>query len=638
VVPAFDIDGGLALVVARGISVAALLSVLGTLSFVAIVAPRAFAKMPAATASGLAQKLLLLTRISVGVCALGTLSWLALGTADMASASTASELVAALPTVVWDTTFGRLILAQLAGLLVLAIVLGGALGSRRLYLALGVAVLLIGLHAGHSHAASMYDGPSILLASDAIHLLAAGAWLGGLLPLLLVVRDAPPQAGATAARWFSPLGKSCLYATTATAAFQGWVMIRSIPGLVGTAYGWMALVKLALFGVLFGFAWVNRYRLAPALLRANPDKAKRALVRSIAVQSGFGIAIVAAAATLSSLPPSMHVQPLWPFAERFTLETIGEDPDFRHEVIKALLALGGAALLLVGAAFIRRRVRWVAVAAAVAIGWFAIPHLDLLFVPANPTDYYQSPTGFSAESIVQGAALFPASCASCHGGEGHGDGPAAGELSVPPADLTATHLWMHSDGVMFWWLSHGMEDPDGGMAMPGFADTLSDDQRWALIDYIRAHNAGLVFRSTGDWSPPLQAPGFAATCADGRVISLADLRGGFVRVFIGAEPPPGDPGLTTILLTTDRTAHPGAGLCVADDAVVPRAYAIVAGLSPDGESGAQFLIDGDGWLRAVQRPGAKESWSEPGGLTAEIEALKAHPVAATPGRRMQMEM
>jgi putative copper export protein/mono/diheme cytochrome c family protein len=637
-VPPFDIDGGRALVVARGVSVAALLSVLGTLTFTASVAPRAFAKMPAGTASALSRGLLLITRISVGVCALGTLCWLVLATSDIASAGSLREIAAALPTVTFDTAFGRLILAELAALLALALVLARLSGARRTFLALGLAVLLIGLHAGHSHAASMHEGLSFLLVSDVVHLLAAGAWLGGLLPLLLVVRAAPPAAGAMAARRFSPLGKACLYALTATAGFQGWVMIESVPRLFGTAYGWMALVKLALFGVLFGFAWLSRYRLAPALLRANPAHAKRVLVRSIAVQTGFGVAIVAAAATLSSLPPSMHVQPLWPFAERFTLDTIGEDPDFRDEVIKALVALGGAAILLIGAAVIRRRIRWLGVAAAIVIGWFAIPHLDLLFVPAYRTEFYQSPTGFSAESIVQGAGLFPAHCASCHGAEGRGDGPSAAGLPVPPANLTASHLWMHSDGVLFWWLAHGMEMPGGGASMPGFADTLSDDQRWALIDYIRAHNAGLVFRDTGDWSPPVQAPGLEATCADGRVISLADLRGGFVRVLIGAHPPQSSPGVTTLLLTADPAAHPANGLCIADDAVVPRAYAIVAGLDPDTSSGAQFLIDGDGWLRAVQRPGTKEVWGEPGGLTAEIEALKAHPVAPTPGGRMQMDM
>ena len=33
-------------------------------------------------------------------------------------------------------------------------------------------------------------------------------------------------------------------------------------------------------------------------------------------------------------------------------------------------------------------------------------------------------------------------------------------LYRPPADLTAEHLWAHSDGDLFWYISHGIEMPD----------------------------------------------------------------------------------------------------------------------------------------------------------------------------------
>ncbi len=62
--------------------------------------------------------------------------------------------------------------------------------------------------------------------------------------------------------------------------------------------------------------------------------------------------------------------------------------------------------------------------------------------------------------------------------KGSGDGTAAKSLSVPPADLTAGHLWIHDDGELFWWLSHGIDSADGGQAMPGFSGVLDEDQRW----------------------------------------------------------------------------------------------------------------------------------------------------------------
>jgi mono/diheme cytochrome c family protein len=478
----------------------------------------------------------------------------------------------------------------------------------------------------------MYSGLSFLLLAQAVHLLGAGAWLGGLAPLLVVVRMAPPKAGAMAARWFSPLGKLAIVALTGSSLFQGWVMVASLAGLVGTAYGWVVLGKLALFGVLFVFALLNRYRLAPGLLRGDPESARRALVRSIAIQTGFGVAIIAAAGVLSSLAPAMHTQPLWPFAHRFTLETVNEDPDFFNEALGATVALAAAVLLAIVAIWLRRVLRWASLAAALVIAWFAVPHLDLLFVPAYPTSYYQSPTGFGATAIVQGEALFPSHCAACHGAEGRGDGPAAKGLPEPPADLTAAHLWMHSDGELFWWLAHGIEAPDGGLAMPGFSGTLTDDERWALIDYIRAHNAGLAFRQTASWPQPVRAPELQADCGGGPR-TLADLQGRFLRLAIGAAPVGPNPvRVTTLLVNPAPAAKAAPHLCIVRDPAVAQAYAIIAGLPPGEVPGSQFLIDSKGWLRAVHHPGfAPADWNDPAVLAAKVKELRAHPVAGAAG-------
>lgn len=608
------LDGGWPLVLARAAAVAGLLSVFGALAFRDYVMPRALHGAAPEVEAAAGPRLRRLTQGSVIAAALGLLLWLVLQAADMAGAGSAAQAMAAVPVVAGDTWFGRLVLLQLLALLAAACLL------RRRWGALGMAGLALALQAGHGHAASMSGGPGLLLAAGVLHLLGSGGWLGGLAPLLLVVRHAPARVGAMAARWFSPLGKLCVVAVAASAGVQGWVLVGSIPGLVGTAYGGMALVKLAGFAVLLGFAIVNRYRFAPALLRGDPVPARRALVRSILVQTGCGLAVVAAAAVLSSVPPAMHVQPVWPFPERFTLDTVNEDPDFRLEVLGAVLALLAAAALLGAAMLLRRRLRWGAVAGALGIAWLAVPHLDLLFVPATPTSYYHSPTRFASGSIMAGAALYPTQCSACHGAEGRGDGPAAAGLPVPTADLTAAHLWMHADGEMFWWLLHGIEAPRGGMAMPGFPG-LTDMQRWALIDWVRAHNAGLA-QAAGAWPQPLQAPELQADCGGGRTVSLADLRGGFVRVVAGVAPPA--PGITTILATDDPAAQPGPGVCIARDQDVRLAYAILTGLAPGMP--AQVLIDGGGWLRAVQ-PGGWDAQR----LAAAVREFAAQPVAAVAG-------
>jgi len=543
-----------------------------------------------------------------------------------------ASLVAVAP-VLSRTAFGHVILMQLAALLATIVALGRGAAVLRWRLAAAMAVVATLLHAGHSHALAMAPGPSLLLASDGLHLLCAGAWLGGLLPLLLVIRAAPPEAGATAARYFSPMGKLCLYGLVVSAAYQGWSLLGGAAGVLGSAYGWMAIVKAALFAVLFGFAWINRYRLAPALLNAYGDGAKRVLVRSIALQTGFGLTIVIAAGLLSSLPPGLHTQPIWPFREQFSLVTIQEDPDFRREVVLAALALVAATVVLALGILIRR-FRWPAVALAAIVIWFATRHLGLLFVPAYPTSFYHSPTNFAATAIAQGEALFPTHCAACHGADGRGDGPNAKSLPEPPADLTAGHLWGHTDGELFWWLSHGIEAPNGGLAMPGFAASLSDDQRWDLIDYIRAHNAGLVHAAAGNWSPPVQAPELTASCPGDRRVTPVNFRGSVLRIVFAAsnfEPPvPPLPGIAVATITiplADASVTPSAETCVATDPGVRAAYGIVSGVPPAELAGIQFLVDSNGWLRAMLPAGPDGgSASDSDALQAEIERIYRHPI------------
>src|SRR5579859_1855374 len=247
-VPAFDLaEGGLPLAFVRSLSVMALFSAYGTLVFRVFVAPRAAGRMAPEEASGIDRRLHRLVLASLAVDAAALVVWLVAEAGILADATSFADRLAALRPVLSATEFGHLILLQLAAALATALVLGRSAGPFRIRVAAGIAALATLLQVGHSHAIAMGDVP-VLLVSDGVHLLCAGAWLGGLVPLLMLVRDAPPKAGATAARWFSPLGKLCLYGMVASAAWQAWVLLGGVPGLVGTGYGWVALVKAALFG------------------------------------------------------------------------------------------------------------------------------------------------------------------------------------------------------------------------------------------------------------------------------------------------------------------------------------------------------------------------------------------------------
>jgi copper resistance protein D len=225
----------------------------------------------------------------------------------MSDAANAADVLAAIPTVLLGTSFGHDLFAQALSVCA-ALVLLAAWPHRWQFAAVGLAGLALALQAGHSHAFAMEHGPSLLLYAEGLHLLAGGAWLGGLLPLLILVRDAPPKPAAETLKRFSKLATFCVIAIAGTACLQGWVLGGGVAGLIGTAYGWVLFLKAALFAALLGLAAINRFRLTPALERQDAQKARWALLRTIAGETVLGLMVVLAAGVLSGLEPGMHAQ------------------------------------------------------------------------------------------------------------------------------------------------------------------------------------------------------------------------------------------------------------------------------------------------------------------------------------------
>lgn len=93
----------------------------------------------------------------------------------------------------------------------------------------------------------------------------------------------------------------------------------------------------------------------------------------------------------------------------------------------------------------------------------------------------ENPIPPTAESIAAGERAFTATCATCHGLDGLGDGPAADGLSLRPADLSI-HVPFHTDAELFAFATRGIS----GTPMPGFATELTPDDRWDLINYLRS--------------------------------------------------------------------------------------------------------------------------------------------------------
>lgn len=83
-------------------------------------------------------------------------------------------------------------------------------------------------------------------------------------------------------------------------------------------------------------------------------------------------------------------------------------------------------------------------------------------------------------SFGVGSVIYAQRCAVCHGETGQGDGPSSLSLGVPPANLRDPEVMAQPDGRLFWKISVGRGP------MPNWDLMLSEEDRWHVINYLRA--------------------------------------------------------------------------------------------------------------------------------------------------------
>jgi copper resistance protein D len=273
-----------------------------------------FAIYTPAVEASLAPRLRLWTIGAAGVTALAALAALGTQTGQMAGDPRAVLDPATLRDVAFGTAFGLSVLARVAAGLGALIVLHSPLAPRdrwRASAALGVLALAALAWSGHG-AADEGAGGLIHTAADVAHLLAAGVWLGALLSLALLL--VPPQDEgrlsvlAGALKGFSGAGSLAVAAILASGLVNAWFLVgpSHVLEIASTGWGRLMLLKLLLFAAMLGLAGLNRYRLTPRLeadLAAAPGPALRTLRRSVGLEAGLGLAVLALVAALGTLPP-----------------------------------------------------------------------------------------------------------------------------------------------------------------------------------------------------------------------------------------------------------------------------------------------------------------------------------------------
>lgn len=114
----------------------------------------------------------------------------------------------------------------------------------------------------------------------------------------------------------------------------------------------------------------------------------------------------------------------------------------------------------------------------------------LMFVSSSPAQEVwvvpdearavENPVALTDNALAAGEKAYGARCASCHGDLGKGDGRATRFIKPAPADFSTVEARDRmTDGEIFFKITEGKKP------MPGMARTLSDEERWQVVHYVR---------------------------------------------------------------------------------------------------------------------------------------------------------
>lgn len=256
----------------------------------------------------------------LAIAAVSGVIWVLLQAAAMSGLPFGEAMTAdVLLTVVNETQFGLVSEIRFALAVILAACLACAHVSLARWSALASALGLVAAISWTGHAGSTVGTTGLLhLAADVLHLLASAAWIGGLVPLALLLnmtrrnRDASSSLLACdATRRFSALGLVSVNTVFATGVVNAWILIGSFHALLVTEYGRLLMFKIALFAVMLTVAAVNRFWLTPRLAlvsASNPQPdVLRQLTRNSIAEIALGLMVFGIVGALGTLHPAIHL-------------------------------------------------------------------------------------------------------------------------------------------------------------------------------------------------------------------------------------------------------------------------------------------------------------------------------------------
>lgn len=299
------------LVATRAVHFAATAITAGNILFQAAVAEPA-SRAQAGVALAARIRALWVSWISLAIAVISGAIWLMLQAASMSGMPLDEALSPeVLSTVITETQFGQVtvIRSGLAVCLAICLVCDRARIAR--WLGLAASVAFVATLAWTGHAASTIGIVGYLhLAADALHILAAAVWIGGLVSLIFflstIQHNSSPSLARDAVGRFSTMGIISVGTLILTGAVNTLILVGSVRGLLATEYGQLLMIKLAVFALMLTFAGVNRLSLTPRLGKSG-NGARTSLMRNSTIEFVLGLVIFAVVGLLGTLHPAIHL-------------------------------------------------------------------------------------------------------------------------------------------------------------------------------------------------------------------------------------------------------------------------------------------------------------------------------------------
>jgi putative copper resistance protein D len=252
--------------------------------------------------SPFARRLALIAGVVALITAIG---WLALEAASMADDWSAAVDPDQIGAVLTDTAFGQMWTFHLvlAAVLVAVVALSRA-GWAAISIASAAVLASLGL-VGH---AAMQTGAEGVLhrANHALHLMAAGAWIGGLVPFAMCLRaylhDDLRKDAVRAMAGFSFWGQLIVAAIVLTGVVNIALTSRHPPLPPTTPYRALLVAKLVIVAIMIALALFNRFVLAPRL--KTSANALATLRASSLAEIALGCVVVALVSVFALLDPA----------------------------------------------------------------------------------------------------------------------------------------------------------------------------------------------------------------------------------------------------------------------------------------------------------------------------------------------